>query len=172
MPVFGKVEFKKAPGKPAVLGQDNVEILYSKEIEEYPKRITECTIAVPFDNRIFFAGNPDYPNAIFHSSLENPAYCSDLDYYEDGTTSMVKSLVVGNNVLWVLKESNQNRDTIFYHTPTTDSSYGRIYPRSQGNIAKGCYGMGYNFRDTIVFLSREGLEGISRKCFEFAGFKP
>lgn len=156
----GWIEFAEAPRKPDMIGQDNIEVTFTKTIIDYLNRILHCTIAIPFDNRIFFSGNPAYPNAIFHSSLNNPAYCSDLDYYEDGTTSAIKSLVVGNNVLWALKESSQNNDAVFYHTPTTDSESGRIYPRSQGNVAKGCYVSGYNFMDSIVFLSKEGLEGI------------
>lgn len=157
----GTVEFTVAPPAPSTIGKDNVVITFTKTIMGYRDRIPNCRIAVPFDNRIFFAGNPDYPNALFHSSLNNPAYISDLDYYEDGTDSIIRSLVVGNNVIYALKGDSQNRDTIFYHTPTTDSTYGRIYPRSQGNISEGCYVSGYNYRDSIVFLSRNGLEAIN-----------
>ena len=156
----GWIKFSTPPSAPTLTGNDNIEVTFTKTINGYLNRILNCTIAIPFDNRIFFSGNPNYPNAIFHSSLDNPAYCSDLDYYEDGTSSPIKSLVIGNNVLWVLKESNQNNDTVFYHTPVTDSESGRIYPRSQGNVAKGCYVSGFNFMDSVVFLSREGLEGI------------
>lgn len=156
----GKVIFGVAPSTPSVLGQDNVAIKFTKVVAGYKERITECKIAKVFDNRIFFSGNPKYPNAIFHCSVNAPYYISDLDYYEDGVETPIKSLIVGNNVLWVLKESNNNKDTIFYHTPTTDSDYGRIYPSSQGNVSIGCYSTGMNYDDTIVFLSREGLESL------------
>lgn len=156
----GTIEFTIAPSRPAIIGNDNIRVEFTKVVEGYEERITKCTKMVMFDNRLFFSGNPEYPNAIFHSSVNNPAYVSDLDYYEDGTSALIKDLVVGNNVLYVLKESGQNKDTIFYHTPTTDSEYGRIYPRSQGNISTGCYSIGYNFKDFVVFLSREGLETI------------
>lgn len=160
--VQGKISFTSAPSEPSLLGQDNVIVDFSKVIEEYPARIDKCSIATVFDNRIFFSGNPDYPNAIFHSSLYNPAYISDLDYYECGnSTNKIKKLVVGNNTLWVLKEENQERDAIFYMTPSIDSEYGKIYPVSQGNLAVGCFSDGINYKDTIVFLSRNGLEGIN-----------
>ena len=48
-----------------------------------------------FDNRVFFSGNQDYPNAIFHSSLEDPRYVSDLDYYNEGMDlAKVKALAI------------------------------------------------------------------------------
>lgn len=159
---LGKVIFKTAPAKPDLIGQDNVVIEFTKEVEDYANRITECTIVTVFDNRVFFSGNIDFANAVFHCSLDNSAYISDLDYYECGSkNNAIKSMVVGNNVLWVLKEENQNKDTIFYLSPTTDAEYGRVYPTSQGNVAIGCYSKGINYKDNIVFLSRNGLEGIN-----------
>lgn len=157
----GLVTFNTAPSKPAVTGQGNVIIEFTKSVEDYDLRILNCTIAKVFDNRIFFSGNPDFRNAVFHCSLNDPSYISDVDYYECGSQdNMVKSLVIGNNLLWVLKQSNQNRDTIFYLEPTKDSEYGRIYPVKQGNVSIGCYSRATNYQDTIVFLSESGLEGI------------
>lgn len=157
----GLITFNTAPEEPKVLGQDNVAIKFTKNVSGYKERIEHCKIAKVFDNRIFFSGNEDFPNAIFHSSVNAPYYISDLDYYEDGTEVPIKALIVGNNSLWALKESNQNKDTIFYHTPYTDADYGRIYPSSQGNVSIGCYSEGINYDDTIVFLSREGLESLT-----------
>ena len=161
--VSGKVTFKTAPSKPTGIkqGVDNVTIEFSKQTEGYADRILNCTTSVVFDNRVFFSGNSDYANAVFHCSLNNPAYISDLDYYECGSQrNAIKSIVVGNDVLWVLKAENENKDTIFYLTKNTDVEYGRIYPTNQGNIGVGCYVKGVNFQDKIVFLSRAGLEGI------------
>lgn len=158
----GKITFSTAPSAPSQIGNDNVFITFSKTVNGYLSRILDCTITAIFDNRVFFSGNSDYKNAVFHCSLNNPAYVSDLDYYECGSQdNNVKSLIVGNKVLWVLKEENQNKDTIFYLTPNTDVEYGRIYPTNQGNVATGCYSKGFNYKDTIVFFSRNGLEGIN-----------
>lgn len=155
----GKITFTTAPSTPALIGTDNVEIKFSKAVTGYSTRISKCTIAKVFDNRIFFSGNPDFPNAVFHSSLNNPAYVSDLDYYECGNSDNdVKSLVVGNNIIWTLKSDDQNKDTIFYQQPTLDATYGKVYPISQGNVSVGCYSKGFNFKDNIVFFSRHGLE--------------
>jgi hypothetical protein len=157
----GKVSFTTAPSAPTLSGTDNVEITFSKAVPGYIDRISKCTKMVVFDRRLFFTGNPDYPNAIFHSQLNTPNYVSDLAYYQDGTDeSDIKALVVGNNILWVFKEPSQERDTIFYHTATTDS-IGKVYPNFQGNVSTGCYSDAINYKDDIVFLSKTGLEGIS-----------
>lgn len=159
---LGKITFNTAPSRPSLIGEDNVSIKFSKIIPEYAERILNCTIAIEFDNRLFFTGNPDFPNAVFHSSLKNPAYCSDLDYYECGSSNNeIKSLVVGNNTLWIFKKDDQSKDTVYYMKPNTDTEYGRIYPTYQGNVSIGCYSRGINFKDNIVFFSKQGLEIIS-----------
>lgn len=159
---LGKITFSSAPSKPNLIGSDNVIIEFTKKVSNYSKRIKECTIARVFDNRIFFSGNQDYANVVFHCSLNNPAYISDLDYYECGNQeNPIKSLVVGNNVLWVFKKADQTKDTIFYLTPSTDTDYGRVYPTSQGNVSVGCCSTGINYKDNILFFSRNGLEGIT-----------
>lgn len=159
---LGKITFDTAPPKPSLDGQDNVVVLFKKEVVEYKSRIEKCSISLSFDKKAFFTGNISYPNAIFHSELNNPAYISDLAYYQDGSSdSKIEDMCVGNNILWVFKESNQNNDTIFYHIPTNDSVLGTIYPSKQGNVSTGCFAKCINFSDDIVFLSREGLEGIT-----------
>lgn len=157
--IYGKVTFNTAPTQ--AITSDNVIITFSKSVQGYVDRIGKCTKMVTFDRRVFFTGNPDYPNAVFHCELNNPSYISDLAYYQDGTDeSSIKSMVVGNNILWVFKEANQQNETIFYHTATTDST-GRVYPNYQGNVSTGCYADAINYKDDIVFLSRNGLEGIA-----------
>lgn len=158
---LGRITFDTAPVAPSTAGQDNVIIEFEKIGTDYNTRISNCTLSLTFDNRIFFAGNPQFKNAIFHCELKNPAYVSDLAYYQDGTSdSMIKSMTVGNNLLWVFKETSQQNDTIFYHVPTIDSEAGKIYPSKQGNISTGCVSQCTNFNDDIVFVSKQGLEGI------------
>ena len=150
----GKVIFTTAPSEPATTGQDNVVIQFRKTVAGYRERIEKCTIVEIFDNRVFFAGNPDYPNVLWHSSFDNPAYCSDLDYYEEGTDdSAIKSIIAGNNALWVFKEQSQSNTTIFYHNPALDEDYGKIYPSVHSSINTGCVSTGINFNDDICFFS-------------------
>ena len=160
--VKGEVTFNVAPPAPLTDGQHNIEILFRKTIQGYRDRINKCTLLTVFDNRIFFSGNPDYPNAIFHSLLEDPRYVSDLDYYNEGMDlSPVKALVAGNNALWVFKEPSQANTTVFYHNPVIDNNYGKIYPSTHSSISTGCVATGINFNDDIVFFSERGMEAIS-----------
>lgn len=158
----GKITFGTAPAKPLTDGRDNVSVEFRKTIDGYRDRINKCTLLQVFDNRVFFSGNDDFPNMIWHCSLSDPTYCSDLDYYNEGLDSAkVKGLVAGNNVLWVFKEPSQANTTVFYHTPTIDSEYGKIYPSSHSSISTGCVGKALNFNDDIIFFSERGMEGIS-----------
>jgi hypothetical protein len=160
--VVGKVVFKNAPGKPKTDGQDNVMVQFKKTVSGYADRIKKCTLLQVFDNRVFFSGNPDYPNMIYHCSLDDPSYCSDLDYYNEGLdNAAVNGMVAGNNALWVFREPSQSNATVFYHTPTIDSDYGKIYPSTHSNVTTGCVGRAINFNDDIVFFSDRGMEGIS-----------
>jgi hypothetical protein len=157
----GTISFTTAPTKPSTDGQDNVFIEFRKTISGYADRIRKCSLLQVFDNRVFFSGNEDYPNVIYHCSLNDPSYCSDLDYYNEGLdNAQVKGLVAGNNALWVFKEPSQANTTVFYHTPTIDSEYGKIYPSTHSSVATGCVGKAINFNDDIVFFSDRGMEGM------------
>ena len=159
---LGKITFATAPEVPLTDGRDNVTVKFKRTVEGYRDKINKCTLLQLFDNRVFFSGNKDYPNIIFHCSLNDPTYCSDLDYYNEGLDSaMVKGMVASNNGLWVFKEPNNAGTSVFYHTPTTDAEYGKIYPSTHSSIAMGCVGKAINFNDDIVFFSDRGMEGIS-----------
>jgi hypothetical protein len=158
----GIVKFNVAPTEPDTVGQDNVIIQFKREIEGYRDKIDKCTLLEVFDNRVFFSGNPDYPNMLWHCSLEDPTYCSDLDYYTEGVDdAKVTALVSGNNALWVMKEPSQTNTTIFYHNPTIDDTLGKVYPSIHSSISTGCVATGINFNDDICFFSERGMEAIS-----------
>ena len=165
----GKVTFlHTAPDVPLTAGQDNVVIEFKKSVvdssgvKKYHKAIMECTLLQVFDNRVFFSGNEEHPNVVWHCSLNDPSYVSDLDYYNEGMDSAkVKGLVAGNNALWVFREPSDANTTVFYHTPSIDDEYGKIYPSVHSSITTGCVGKAINFNDDIVFFSERGMEGIS-----------
>ena len=158
----GKITFTNAPPEPATTGQDNVVIQFRKTVEGYRDRIDKCTLLEVFDNRVFFSGNPEYPNMLWHCALDDPSYCSDLDYYKEGIDDAeVKALVSGNNALWVMKSPSQSNTTIFYHTPTIDDDLGKVYPSIHSSISTGCVSTGINFNDDICFFSVRGMEAVS-----------
>ena len=166
----GVIKFTKAPSAPLTVGRDNVEITFKKAVSQkvgsktlrYCDIVLNCTLLQVFDNRVFISGNPDFPNTVWHCSLNDPTYFSDLDYYREGIDSAaVKGLVAGNNALWVFREPSDANTTVFYHTPTIDSEYGKIYPSTHSSITTGCVGCAVNFNDDIIFFSDRGMEGIS-----------
>lgn len=153
----GIVTFNTAPEK-----DSKVYIICSKTGKGYEDRILKCNLLCEFDNRIFFSGNPDYPNAVFHCELNDPRYVRDTAYYTCGMDlSDIKAIIPGNGVLWVLKEISQNSSSLYYLTPTLDSQFDKIYPSVNGSISLGCVSTGINFNDDVVFFSNKGLEGIS-----------
>lgn len=158
----GRIIFNEAPVEPLTVGQDNVKITFRKTVPGYRNRINNCTLLQVFDNRVFFSGNQDYPNVVWHCSLNEPSYCSDLDYYNEGLDlAEVTGLVAGNNALWVFKEPSQANTTVFYHNPVIDNEYGKIYPSTHSSITTGCIGKAINFNDDIAFFSERGMEGIN-----------
>jgi hypothetical protein len=158
----GIITFDEIPSAPLTDGQDNISVEFSKTIPGYADNVLKCTLLQVFDNRVFFSGNPDYPNVVWHCSLNDPTYCSDLDYYREGLDeAKVTGMVAGNNVLWVFREPSQANTTVFYHTPTIDAQYGKIYPSQHSSVTTGCVGKAINFNDDIVFFSERGMEGIS-----------
>lgn len=151
-----------APPAPATDGQDNVVVEFTKTSTKHQNMINKCTLLQLFDNRVFVGGNEDYPNRVWHSSLNDPTYFSDLDYYDEGVDSArVNGIVAGNNALWVFREPSDANTTVFYHTPTIDADYGKIYPSQHSSITTGCIGKAINFNDDIIFFSDRGMEGIS-----------
>lgn len=158
----GKITFTSAPAAPNTDGQDNVSVEFKKAVTGYKDSILKCTLLQVFDNRVFFSGNKDYPNTVWHCSLNDPGYVSDLDYYREGMdAAQIKGLVAGNNALWVFREPSDANTNVFYHTPTIDEEYGKIYPSTHSSVTIGCVGKAINFNDDIIFFSERGMEGIS-----------
>ena len=159
----GRITFiNTPPDAPETDGQDNVSVEFKKAVPKYKNAIFGCTLLQVFDNRVFFSGYKDYPNVLWHCSLNDPSYVADLDYYREGMDNAnIKGLVAGNNALWVFREPSSANTTVFYHTPTIDSEYGKIYPSAHSSVTTGCIGKAINFNDDIVFFSERGMEGIS-----------
>lgn len=161
----GVISFNTAPV--AAIDEDNVVIQFTKVVSGYANKILKCTLATMFDNRVFFSGNQDYPNAVFWCGYNDPRYVSDLNYALEGTDiAKVKSMVAGNNALWVFKEPSQANTTVFYHVPleSYDERLGdtvKTYPSTHSSISTGCKATGINFNDDICFFSDRGMEGIS-----------
>ncbi len=108
---------------------------------------------------MFFTGNADYPNVLWHSELDNPAYIPDVNYYQDGDASApVASIVVQDQH----RAPPSTPRRYFSHAPALDYELGRVYPVSESVISVGNVspGAAISFRDDLVYPSAFGLEGI------------
>ena len=160
------ITFTEAPPAPDTDGRDNVEIKFQASADgkwgNSASAILTAKCLTVFDNRVFVGGCEQCPNVLFHSSLNDPTYFSDQDYYEEGKDNApIRALVAGNNALWVFRHGASDNSNVFYHTPTIDDDYGKVYPSTHSNIGLGCAGRAINFNDDIVFFSDNGMEGVS-----------
>ena len=192
----GSITFETAPGKPeetvqvaGVNGAENVyypefyagvEITAKKhftsvsgvtnEISNISDLITDCTIAAVYDNRVFFSGNPAYPNYIFYCERNNtgfvdPTYFGILNYMQDGVgIAPITGMITVADTLMVLKNDTQQDGSTCFHTATSTGTniQPKIYPSSQGLSGIGCLGACVNFLDDPIFISRLGVEAVGQ----------
>ena len=158
----GTVTFTTAPAKPTTPGEANVIITFKKAVSGYPETIKNCTISRVFDTRVIVSGNTNKKGYFYPSELDDPTYFSDVKYVKDGDEddSDIVSLCVTTDALITIKNTTGKGTKVFYHVPSTDSTYGRVYPVTGTSIVKGCVAQGVTFLDDIVYLSNDGLESI------------
>jgi hypothetical protein len=163
----GKITFTKAY-EPAVNGQDNVLITYTKTVEGYADRINKCTISdlygVGGSNRVFLSGNPDYKSYDWYSDIFKPNYFPDLNYSIVGTSD---TAIMGYQRLgkyqMIIKEDNQQDSTVFQRWGMSDADGNVTFSVEQGiagigAISKHCFGI---LADEPLFLSRQGIQAIT-----------
>lgn len=161
--VNGVVTFTTAPSAATTA---TIEFKY-KKTSDGRETADKCKLACVFDNRVFMSGNENHPNLLIWTGLNNPTYIANTSYTALGNDiANVKTLVPGNNALWSFKEPSHSNTTIFYSVPyeVYDAKLEqtiKTYSTSHSSISTGCKYSGINFNDDIVFLSENGLEGIS-----------
>ena len=180
----GKITFTEAPAKPEDKGYTEfyagLEVTATKtlksvsgvteERENIYELITECTIVCAFDNRIFFSGNPAYPNHVFYcgrniTGYVDPTYFGVYNYMQDGVgITPITGMIPIADSLAVLKGDTQQDGSVYFHTPTQtgEDLTPVVYPSTQGLNGIGCLGACINFLDDPVFISKLGLEGIGQ----------
>lgn len=143
--------------------------------EQYAKSSIEaikgCKVVCTFDDRVFFTGNPDLPNTVFYTQRDltgntNPTFIGQLNWFDDGVGNEPNVAMMSNaTTLMVLKGNTIQDGSIYYHVGADGGNdiTPRIYPSSEGLAGLGCAGLAVNFRDDCVFLSRQGLEGVSKQ---------
>ena len=130
------------------------------------KELLGCTLCAIFDNRVFFSGNPDFPNRVWHSNLNDPHFFGADNWVDDGIgNARVTGMIPVANALAVLKENAMHEGAVYYHSPSVvegDDVYPKLYTSEQGLAGIGCLGACANFLDDPVFVSSRGLEAIGQ----------
>ena len=129
--------------------------------------ISKCTVACAFDNRVFVAGNPDYPNTVWFSrpiTKDKFLYFGADDWFNDGigTVPVTGLIPVGDKLLVLKADDVDGTSSVYLHSKYTtgDDIVTKAYPAAQGINGVGCFGACTNFFDDPVFVSRRGLDAI------------
>lgn len=148
-------------------GIDNVVIDFSKTVAGYADRIRKCTICASYgyynDNRIFFTGNPDYPNTDWQSGLDDPTYFPDTGYTKIGSdSSAIMGYLHQSDNLAIIKEQSPQDSEIYLRSSDITDDNEVYFPVKQGlsglgAISKYCFA---NLRDDPLFLTREGVYAL------------
>lgn len=165
----GQVIFKSAIGKPPVDGRDNVRIKFEVTNTSNKSQINKCTIMTAYgyagaNNRIFMAGNSDYPNILMYSYLDNITYMpvenvikiglqvvpiNGLIKLLDGKLGVLKGVSDTDSTLFKISYGTYNGNEAF---PLEGSSKG------EGNIGK--YASATLLNEPIV-LTENGIFAIN-----------
>lgn len=133
--------------------------------------IAGCTQICVFDQRIFLTGNPLLPNTVFFSypieDSKGLLYFGAYNWIDTGVENTLnKAFLNVSSTLIVLKEQSFQEASVYYLTPvsTGQNITARAYQRSEGIAGIGAVGPALNFMDDAVFLSKRGLESISKQA--------
>lgn len=163
----GQVTFNTAPKKPNITGADNVTITFSKEVEGYSEKITNCTIAAIYggrsQDRVFVSGNSDQKDTDWHCESNDPTYFSDLSYTTVGADGapIMGYCSIGDTQA-IFKADNRADTTIYFRGYTitdTDVQFPvRRAATGAGAIAKRAFAY---LLDDPLFLSRSGVFSLT-----------
>ncbi len=163
---------------PQIENRDNIFVTFEHSVEGYIDRITNCNFGVLFGvsgntDRLFLAGNAEYPNIDFHSEADDYTYFGDLNTASMGSDSVPISGYgrLSDSTLVVYKSETSQEASIFYRTGSYKEYYDSsgnldtirgVFPTSAGSIGEGVvsrYACA-NFAGDNIILSRNGIFGI------------
>ena len=169
----GVVTFNTAPGETPVTGEDNVYITAYHVADapmSMPECITRCTIGTMFgvngaSDRLFLSGNPDYPNADWHSDQYDPTFFPDTSYSKLGRdTSAIVGYTLINNYLAAHKDENETEHNVIVREgnltavgETSKDGVTRYDEKPAFRIINTLQGPGAIAPDTFGYLQTEPL---------------
>ena len=165
----GQVIFNSAVGLPVVDDRDNVRIKYSISSPSNKSQVNKCNIMNVYgyagaNNRIFLTGNPDYPNIVMYSHIEDITYIPVENVIKTGLevvpiTGLIKLI---NGHLAALKDVSDTDSTLFeigYGTFSGNEAFPLIgSSKGEGNISQFAH-------DTLIneplILTQNGIFAIN-----------
>ena len=144
-------------------GVDNFSIEFTHEYEGYKERINKCTVLDVFENRVFFAGNPEYPHVDWYSGVNDPLFVPDINYTEIGMdSSRIMGYLRTGNKQAILKSDGDDA-TIYMRSYSNLSDGSVIFPIEQGTSGIGAVAEHAicTFLDDPMYLTRNGMYAIA-----------
>ena len=120
----GVVTFTTAPGASPVTGEDNVVITYYKTVADYADKINRCRVMTAYGvngarDRLFVAGDPQFPNRDYYSQLNDPTYFGDKWYSVLGqSNAAIMGYSIVNDQLAAHKDHEDDDTNIFLRRGT------------------------------------------------------
>ena len=169
----GKITLTNIDTTPVIASQDNIFVTFERNVEGLAERITHSKFGVCFgsyavSDRLFVAGNENYPNFDFHSAMEDFSYFPEYNEAVFGSTGakIVGYSRLGDGTLAILKEYSAQEPTIYFRTTGTltkaDGTTEDIFPIQPGAIGEGAVSSfaQANLSGDNLFLSSNGIYGI------------
>lgn len=164
----GLIEFADPPGVSPITGEDNVKITAYRTVEGYADRINKCTIGALYGingnkDRLFLAGNPDFPNYDWFCQQNDTSYWPDLNYSVIGSNrSAIMGYSILNNYLATHKDENEQDQTIVLRSGelSNDRVIFKVVNSLQAESAIAVDSFAY-LKTEPVFLTRQGIHAVT-----------
>ena len=165
----GQVIFTNPVGAPPVDGRDNVRIQYKITSLSNKSQVNKCDLMQVYgyagaNNRIFITGNPDYPNILMYSHIDDLTYIPVENVIKIGLEVIpingLEKLL--NGKLGVTKNNSDTDDTLFQIGYGTYNGQ-EVFPlegstRGEGNIGKYA---GATLINEPLILTQNGVFAIN-----------
>ena len=169
----GLVTFVTAPGATPISGQDNVKIQAYRTVKGYRDRIAKCTFATVYGvnaipDRLFVAGNPDYPAQDFYSEQNDYTYFPDTNYSLLGTAGgVITGYAKIGNYLGTFKRETDHENSLILREGVVnfleDGSVETVFKTVntlQGEGMVSPYTIGY-LEGEPLYLSKKGIFAVT-----------
>lgn len=127
--------------------------------------ITSCDKAVVYENRVILANCQKKKNKFFFSALNDPTYfpATNFEYAGVEEQNVVGLIVMSSSVALIKEGSGSNGYIYNISSVTTEAELMPVvYRVTEISSSIGGIGGAINFKNDIVFLSKQGLQAITR----------